>query len=780
MKHLLLFVFLLTLVAFAPTPDKVRVFMIGDSTMANKNPYDAPETGWGQVFHELFSETVEIQNHARNGRSTKSFRDLGHWDVVYNQLQPGDYVFIQFGHNDQKQDDPARYAAAQTDYRANLKRYISEVQSKGAYPVLLTPINRRKFDTNGTFIDQHGEYPAVVRAVANELHVPLLDMHESSQRLLEQIGDSASTYLYMHVRPGVYAKFPNGLIDNTHFTPYGARVMAKLAAEALVTTGHPLRNFLKKSVYPGNFEYQLPSVNSMQFRKDTFNIEKYGAKSGGILLCHPAINKAIEMASDQGGGVVLVPKGFWLAGPIVLRSHVNLHLEEGAFIQFSDNRKDYPVIQTTWEGQEAYRCQAPVSGVHLDHIAITGKGVMDGAGQVWKQVKKDKLTESQWKTLVKSGGVVNEKGDSWYPSAQSKYGHEHTDWTNKKTEGKTKADYEAIRDFLRPNMVSLTSCTNVLLEDLTFLNSPAWTLHPLLCEHFILRNVHVKNPWYGQNNDALDLESCTNGIVEGCTFDTGDDAITIKSGRDEQGRKRGVATSNFIIRNTTVFHGHGGFVIGSEMSGGVHHLYVNNCNFLGTDIGLRFKTTRGRGGVVEDIFISDINMNNILGDAIRFNMYYEAKDPVALEGENRGLPAMEAQPFAASTPVFKNFFMDRIYCQGAGTAIVMHGLPESRVEHVILSNSNIVSTLGAQITEAKNITLQNVKLYNTDKKVFQLNNVEGLTIDRFDYSAGKAVLMEVNGANSSAITISNTQDKQLKEKSTFLMKAKKSAVQWKK
>ncbi|MGR3811982.1 glycosyl hydrolase family 28 protein [Jiulongibacter sp. NS-SX5] len=770
----------LAIAALKPAEKVVRVFMIGDSTMANKNIYDAPETGWGQVFHELFTDVVEIQNHARNGRSTKSFRDLGHWKEVEKQLQPGDFVIIQFGHNDQKKSDPARWAPAKTDYRENLKNYIAEVKAKGAYPILCTPVNRRKFDDEGVFVDQHGDYPGVVRELASELSIPLIDMHHKSLGLLKELGVEDSKDLFMHVAPGVYPKFPEGLVDNTHFTPFGARSMAKLAAEALMNIKNPLRHYLKKSEFPQTYNYQLPTINEVAFKKDTFDIRKYGAVSGGKSLAHTAINQAIDMASSTGGGVVLVPTGFWLSGPIKMKSNVNLHLEDGAFIQFSDNREDYPVVLTTWEGQPAYRCHAPIWGVDLVNIAITGKGIMDGAGQVWKQVKKSKLTDSQWSRLVKSGGVVDEAGTAWYPSEISKYGNENREWTNNIVEGKTKEDYEAIRDFLRPNMVSLTNCRNVLLEDVTFLNSPAWTLHPLLCKHITIRNVNVKNPWFGQNNDAIDVESCTYGILDGCTFDTGDDAITIKSGRDKPGRDRGVATSHFIVKNTTVFHGHGGFVIGSEMSGGVHHLYVNNCNFLGTDIGLRFKTTRGRGGVVKDIYISDINMNNIPGEAIRFNMYYAYKDPVPVEGEEEGLPSMQAEPFGEGTPVFKDFVMERIYCKGANTAIMMRGIPESQVENISISDAVIHSDHGIALTEAKDIHLKNVAVYSSDQKnLIQVNNVNGLEIEDLDYTAGKKVLLEVNGDRSEGIRIKNTDLNGAETKAKFLSNAKKRSVKWK-
>ncbi|XBA03220.1 glycoside hydrolase family 28 protein [Fibrella sp. ES10-3-2-2] len=334
----------------------------------------------------------------------------------------------------------------------------------------------------------------------------------------------------------------------------------------------------------------LPKVAAPKFRKDTISISRFGAVADGLTLNTAAITKAIEQCNKAGGGVVLVPRGLWLTGPITLKNNVNLHLAKGALVQFSSQREAYPLVSTTWEGEEAIRNQAPISGVDLENIAITGEGILDGAGDAWRMVKKSKLTADQWKKLVASGGVLNDKQDTWYPTAQSLKGASMTI-----KGGQDKAYYEAVKDFLRPNMFSLTRCKRILLEGVTFQNSPAWCLHPLLCQDITLRNVTVKNPWYAQNGDGLDLESCKNGLVENCLFDVGDDGICIKSGRDEQGRKRGVPTENIIVRNCKVYHAHGGFVIGSEMSGGVKNLFVSNCTFMGTDVGLRFKTARGRG-----------------------------------------------------------------------------------------------------------------------------------------------------------------------------------------
>ena len=750
--------------AFNTVTDKVHIFLIGDSTCANKNPYDEPETGWGQVFPQLFTDAVEIQNHAVNGRSTKSFRNLGHWKKVHDQLQKGDWVFIQFGHNDQKESDSTRYAAPQTDYRKNLIRYIEEIQAKGATPVLLTPVMRRKFDEAGKLVDQHGEYPQVVREIAKKYNIYLIDHHATSQQAIVQHGVEGSKKIFMHYGGGIFPKFPKGIEDNTHFSPYGAKLMANLVAEELVKQDNPLRSFLKQTDFKDKYTYELPLTYRPYFLKDTFNIVRYGAKADGITINTKAINEAITICHAAGGGTVLIPKGLWMSGPIVLKANVNLHVAKGALLQFSRNHEDYPIVLTTWEGQDSYRSQAPIWGVDVENIAITGEGVMDGGGDGWRAIKKDKQTSSQWANLLKSGGVVNDKKDIWYPSEGSRKGNE-TPNAGRIING-IKPSMESlieIKDFLRPNMISLTRCKNILIEGITFQNSPAWTMHPLLCEHITIKNVTVKNPWYAQNSDALDLESCKNGLIEGCTFDTGDDAITIKSGRDEQGRKRGIPTENFIIKDCKVYHAHGGFVIGSEMSGGVRNLFVSDCTFMGTDVGLRFKTTRGRGGIVEKIYVNNINMTEIPGEAIIFDMYYAAKDPVPAAGESNELPSIKAEPLNEGTPQFQEFYIKNIICKGAETGIMVRGLPEMSIKNITIENAVIESNKGLVCVEGENITLKNVLLLTRDKTVMQVQNSKNVVLDNINYSEGKDVLLKVMGDRSANIRLINTDASKIKK-----------------
>ena len=224
---------------------RIRIFLIGDSTMADKNLIGNPERGWGQVFPMFFTDGVDIENHARNGRSTKSFLAEGRWQAVVGKLQAGDYVFIQFGHNDSKRVDSTRFADARTTYRENLLRFVNEAKGKQAVPVLLTPVTRRSFSKEGALKDTHGEYPVVVRELASSEHIALIDLQKKSMQLLERLGPEASKNLFLWVRPGVFSAIGNGKEDNTHFTFGGARMMAALVAEGLREISSPLASCLK-------------------------------------------------------------------------------------------------------------------------------------------------------------------------------------------------------------------------------------------------------------------------------------------------------------------------------------------------------------------------------------------------------------------------------------------------------------------------------------------------------------------------------------------------------
>lgn len=503
----------------------------------------------------------------------------------------------------------------------------------------------------------------------------------------------------------------------------------------------------------------LPKAAVPSFKRDTFNIIKYGAVPDGITLNTKSINDAITACSAKGGGVVLVPGGLWMTGPIVLKSNVNLHVDRAAMIQFTDDKSQYPLVEGNYEGLAAVRNQSPLSANNAQNIAVTGGGIIDGNGAVWRAIGKDRLTENEWKQLVASGGVVSENGRSWMPSEGYAKGNKIKDVSVIKP-GKSLNDYAEYKDFFRPNMVVFTNCKKVLLSGTTFQNSPNWCLHMLVCEELTLNDVHVRNPWNAQNGDAIDVESCKNVLIENSTFDAGDDGLCIKSGRDEEGRKRGKPTENVVIRNNVVYRAHGGFVIGSEMSGGARNIFVSDCTFIGTDIGLRFKTTRGRGGVVENIYVKNISMRNILNDAILFDMYY-----MASAGSTLG--KKDFPPVTDATPQFKNFYVSNVVCNGAERAILIRGLPEMSIKNIYLENMVLKSNRGVDLIEANNISLKNITLESKNTKpLINIENSSQIALNGIKYASADQ-LLSINGERSGEITLSHTSTANSKAKPEF-------------
>ena len=501
----------------------------------------------------------------------------------------------------------------------------------------------------------------------------------------------------------------------------------------------------------------LPKAALPSFKKDTINIIQYGAKPDGQTLNTKCINDAILACSKKGGGVVLVPAGVWLTGPVSLQNNVNLHVSRSAILFFTDDFDQYPLVKGNYEGKPQMRNQSPVSGSDLHNIAITGQGVIDGNGDAWRMVKRDALTEPEWKEKVASGGLLSEDGRTWYPSEKTKKAHAIKE-PGLITVDKTAEFYDGVKDFLRPTLVNLTNCKKVLIEGITFQNSPAWGLHLLMSEDLTLKNVTVKNPDYAQNGDGLDLESCKNVLIDGCTFDVGDDGICIKSGKDEEGRKRGMPTENVVIRNSFVYKGHGGFVIGSEMSGGARNIFISDCSFMGTDKGLRFKTARGRGGVVENIYIKNIFMKDIVDEAIYFDMYYFTKPPA--KGEQVAAPKVSVE-----TPQFQNFYISNVVCNGAKKGIFVRGLPEMSIKNISISDVHLKTQKAIEIIEAENIDLKNIKAISSETKpVVYVESSRNIKLDGLSYATNSELLFLVNGERSGDIKLSNTDVKAAKQK----------------
>ena len=478
-----------------------------------------------------------------------------------------------------------------------------------------------------------------------------------------------------------------------------SRLVLALAALAAAACG-----LEKTSEFAALYEglpFDMPVPERPDIPSRSVSIVDFGAVADGVTLCSDAFAKAIDDLAGQGGGTVIVPEGLWLSGPIGLKSNIELRLEKGAVLMFSADQDLYPIIDTNFEGLDVRRCLSPIHAEGAHDIAITGEGIIDGNGDAWREVKRRKVGDDQWKNIVKKGGVLADDGSAWYPDEGYKQARMTAGSLNKPSD---ELNEEFIKTFLRPVMVSLRECENVLLEGVTFQNSPCWNLHPLWCKNMIIKGITVRNPHYSTNGDGIDIEGCENVILTGSTFDVGDDAICIKSGKDEDGRRHARPCRNLIIDDCTVYHGHGGFVVGSEMSGGVENIKVSHCRFLGTDVGLRFKSTRGRGGLVKDIWCEDILMKDIVSYAVIFNLYYAG---VAASDMADGAE-QDLMPVDETTPEFRDIHFRNISCSGAKQAIHLNGLPELPLSGLDFHDCVFTADKGAEVHYAKDVVFENV------------------------------------------------------------------------
>ena len=460
-----------------------------------------------------------------------------------------------------------------------------------------------------------------------------------------------------------------------------------------------------------NFKIELPS-----FKEKEYNILDFGAKSDMEFNNRLAIQSTIDECSKNGGGKVIIPNGYFLTGPITIKDNVNLYLESNAYLSFIKNKNEYPLIFTEYEGIKKIRAISPINANGASNIAITGSGVIDGNGDLWRGIKKFKLTEKEWDRCLKKSNFIykTKETEIWCP-------------TKTYYDGlfKGEPDYndpnalmiaEENWDMYRPVLVSFIKCNKVLIDGVTLQNSPAWNIHPLYCTNFTLSNAKVKNKFSAQNGDGIDIESCKNVEVYNTEFSVGDDGICLKSGKNREARRIKIPTENVWIHDCKVFDAHGGIVIGSEMSRGIKNVLVENCIFSGTDIGVRFKSAIGRGGVVEDITIKNINMSRIIGEAFIFTMGYVL---VNIEDTNEGKVTTDLE----DVPEFKNIYLDNILCSESKLALKVEGLKEKPIHDIYISNSFIVSDSDFKISLAENIFLKNTKI-KTNNEIKYYDNVK--------------------------------------------------------
>ncbi len=500
-----------------------------------------------------------------------------------------------------------------------------------------------------------------------------------------------------------------------------------------------------------NLPFDMPALTEPVFPDFTVGIPDFGAKGDGMTLNTRAFAEAVSACGRAGGGTVVVPPGTWLTGPIRLESGVNLRLERGAVVQFSRNLSDFPFIAGLDGRSRRFVITPPLHAFRARNIAITGEGIFDGAGEVWRYAKKIDMTDNQWEALVSSGGAVTPDGEQWWPSREAMEGAATLEAIRRSGREPTLEECAKTREFLRPNLLQFEECENVWIKGPTFQNSPKFHLVPSQCENVVIWNVTVFSPEYGQNTDGIDPRSCRNVAILDCTVDTGDDGICLKPAGVSDSQPPGPACANIVVDGCTVYKAHGGFVIGSESYGGVRNVLVRNCVFMGTDVGLRFKSARGRGGLVEKVYFENIRMRGIRTDAILFDMVYSGGAPDAEAAKD--LTVREAQPLTGLTPRYQDFSVRDIFCNGADRALVLNGLPEMPIRNMQLENVTVLSRRGATIADADGVLLKSCRIEPDTGPVLHVIQSRDVTVSGGSYPADRGVFLRVTGGKSEGIRL---------------------------
>lgn len=448
------------------------------------------------------------------------------------------------------------------------------------------------------------------------------------------------------------------------------------------------------------------------------NVRDHGADPKGLIKCTQIINQLIDSVAASGGGTVYFPGGLYYTGPIILKSNITIYLDAGATIEFSDDFDDYlPMVQTRWEDIRVKNFISQVYAYQCENIAIRGDGHFNGNGQkwwdFWNNVKTGGQVDSKWQTLFRNeNAALLQK--------------------NKYLEDKNA--------FLRPPMVLTYDCKNVLIEGVSFSDPPFWTIAPTFSDNITIDGITIENPGYSPNTDGIDISSCTNVHILNSHISVGDDCIVIKSGRDEDGREANRPTENVTITNCTMLKGHGGVVIGSEMSGNVKRIAISNCIFEGTDVGIRIKTMRGRGGIVEDVRVSNIVMYDMIKEGVIITMRYQETEPEAL---------------SERTPTVRNIQLSGINIRKAERAIAIYGLEEKEVSQITFSDMQITAKKGIIIENASDVSFHDIQLEVEEGIPFEGKDTKLISYDRFTVKTPSTDSPFLKLSNCQSVRISN-------------------------
>ena len=625
-------------------PVKRRVFIIGDSTVANGND---TIVGWGRVLPAFFDTSrVTIINKARGGRSSRTFQNEGLWNEIVPQLKKGDFVLMQFGHNDGARPDAEKFRGSlrgtgeETQevtkpdgtketvhtYGWYMKKYIQDTREKGAVPIVFSQIPRNEWP-NGKVERVAESYGKWAKEAASQTGAFFIDLNDLVAKKYENMG-----------KVSVKAFFPG---DHTHTNLAGAMLNARTVAEGIKTTkGCELSAYI-------DFEASR-TVSSKGGTKREFPVTLFGAIGDGNVLNTMAIQASIDKCSTDGGGVVVIPQGTFLSGAIFLKQGVDLRIDKDGVLKGTTNWEDYPAVATRWEGEERQWTSALVNVIDIHDFTLSGKGMIDGSGEKWLELNR----ERRLAPLPEKTG----------------YGS--------------------------PRLIAMQNCRNSTIAELNLKNQACWCVFILYSKDIEVKNLTIRAEHNIPMSDGIDVDS-SNGIhIIGCDIDVNDDCIAIKSGKDEDGRRVNRPCENIVVEKCTFRYGHGGVSMGSEMSGGIRNVIIQDCVMEADNWApIRFKCQPSRGGVVENITYRDIVLKDTR-KAFEFNMEWRMVNP---------------KPASDPLPVFRNV---RIINVSGATATVgdMHGLKGSPVRNVVFENCNITAKHGFILDNVEEIDLTGLKI----------------------------------------------------------------------
>jgi polygalacturonase len=477
-----------------------------------------------------------------------------------------------------------------------------------------------------------------------------------------------------------------------------------------------------------------PGANGAAGSPYVFNVGVFGAVGEGKTLCTAAIQAAIDACSKAGGGTVVVPPGVYLTGPLFLKSHIVFEVVAGATLLGSATFSDYPTLAGRWEGLDRTIFASLLTGTDLENVTIQGRGTLDGQGQVWWDAFRKTMALRRQMNLMERE-PENPPGS---PLA----------WP-------------------RARMINLYRSKNIVIRDLTIVNSPSWNIHPVDCENVLIDGVSIVNPKLSPNTDGIDPESCRNVRISNCYISTGDDCIVIKSGYKYIADHPFGVCENIAVTNCVFGFGHAGVGIGSETAGGVRNVSASNCVCDGTVRGLYIKSARGRGNVIEDIRATNWVMRNLEQEPVMVTLVYQASDP------------KKPMPVDATTPTVRNIYFSGVTARTSKRAISIQGLAESPIQNVYLRDIVVESAAtGAECSEAAGVTFENVIVnadggpslaadstrdleilrFRTNKAnpgqpVIQLNGVQNAVVESCSAAAGNDVLVEVAGTGNENVQL---------------------------